>query len=135
KRELLGEMYGAASVVLNTSHSEGSPNAVLEAMAAGKAVLASDVPGNRALVPFNEDDWETSTGVLYATSPLPGDGPIRSLHDAEDFYAKARRLALDPEIRRALGSRAREHVLEAHSPERELERVLEAYRLAGVKCT
>jgi glycosyltransferase involved in cell wall biosynthesis len=40
----------SADVVLNTSHAEGGSNAVLEAMALGKVVVASAVPGNVAYV-------------------------------------------------------------------------------------
>jgi glycosyltransferase involved in cell wall biosynthesis len=128
----MGREYAAAAVVLNTSHSEGGSNAVLEAMAAGRAVLASDVPGNRALVDFRPDDWRGSTGVLYRTEPMPGGGPARRAHDAEDFLVKARRLALEPDLRATIGRNARERARAEHSPERESEDVLSAYRIAGV---
>lgn len=38
----------AADVVLNHSISEGLPNALLEAVAVGRPILARDIPGNRA---------------------------------------------------------------------------------------
>jgi glycosyltransferase involved in cell wall biosynthesis len=117
----------SASVVLNTSHSEGGANAILEAMASGIVVLASDVPGNAALVRFDPARWEDSTGVLYRT--LPGTG-ARRVHDAKDFLEKARRLALDPELRARMGKNARRSVLEHHRPEQEIAAVLEAYRRA-----
>lgn len=117
-REAMVDEYRRAGVVLNTSRSEGASNAVLEAMAASRAVLASDVPGNRALVRFVPERWEESTGVLYAGE--------------RDFEAKARRLAGDRALRARIGANARTHVGLAHAPERELDVVLEAYRRAGV---
>jgi glycosyltransferase involved in cell wall biosynthesis len=125
--------YAASAVVLNASHSEGGSNAILEAMAARRPVLASDVPGNRALIDFRPGDWDGSTGVLYRTKRLIAGGPARSAHDAGDFYEKARRLALDPALRARIGRNAREQVLAEHSPEREMEGVLEAYRIAELR--
>ncbi|MBI4605483.1 MAG: glycosyltransferase family 4 protein [Planctomycetes bacterium] len=130
--ERMDEEYRRADVVLNASHSEGGSNAVLEAMARSRPVLASSVPGNRAFLQHHEAAWELSTGVLYRAAPLAGAGPDRREHDGEDFYVKALRLALEPELRRRIGRNAREHVLREHSPRREIEGVLEAYRLAGV---
>jgi glycosyltransferase involved in cell wall biosynthesis len=42
--------YAQADVVLNCSRSEGSPNALMEAAAAGRPVLARDIPANREFV-------------------------------------------------------------------------------------
>ena len=125
--------FAAASVVLNTSHSEGGANAILEAMAFAKPVLASNVPGNAALVRHDDSWWETSTGVLYRTERGEGGGTVGiPFHDPEDFHRKARRLALEKELRRAIGSSARRFVMAEHSPLGELRKILEAYAIAGV---
>src|SRR5262249_37485094 len=51
-----------ADVVLNCSISEGGmANSVLEALALGRAVLAADIPGNRALIEHEV------TGLLFDT--------------------------------------------------------------------
>ncbi len=48
--EEVRDLMSASDVFLNVSLHEGMPGAVLEAMAEGLPVLASDAPGNRALV-------------------------------------------------------------------------------------
>ncbi len=108
--EAMGSAYARADVVLNTSLSEGISNALVEAMTAGRPILAADVPGNRDLL-------ETGvTGILY--------------HGEEDFRAQARRLQEDAGLREALGEGARAHARETFSTEREVDALLEAYRAA-----
>ncbi len=111
--EVKATVLARADVVLNTSAHEGMSNAVLEALLAGRAVLASDIPGNRAAIRDGE------TGLLFCNE--------------EDFTAKAERLARDPALRARLGEAARADVLARFSPEREAASVLAAYReaLAG----
>jgi len=98
-----------ADVVLNCSISEGGmANSVLEAMALGRAVLAADIPGNRALVE------PEVTGLLFGT-------------DAE-LEAGALRLARDASLRARLGAAGRARVSERYAPEREIEGYLDVYR-------
>jgi glycosyltransferase involved in cell wall biosynthesis len=102
-------LLAAADVVLNCSISEGGmANSVLEAQALGRAVLAADIPGNRALVE-NE-----VTGLLFGA-------------DAE-LEAAARRLARDPALRARLGAAGRARVTERYAPAREIEGYLAVYR-------
>ena len=61
----------ASDVALLTSWNEGMPGAVLEAVAAGTAVVANDLPG-----------------VLEVARALPG-VTVRSLDDADDDWARA----------------------------------------------
>lgn len=104
----VGDLYRCADVVLNTSTSEGLSHALLEAMAAGRAVMASRVPGNRDLIRHGED------GLLY--------------EDAEEFLASARQLALDPEWRESLGQRAATRVAREFSPVVERDSYAQLYR-------
>jgi glycosyltransferase involved in cell wall biosynthesis len=84
----MASLLTQADIVLNCSVSEGGmANAVLEALALGRAVLASDIPGNRALV---EDDV---TGLLFS--------------DPRELSLKAERLARDPALRARLGRAGR----------------------------
>lgn len=99
----------ASDVVLNGSLSEGGmANSVLEAFATGRAVLASDIEGNRSLV---EDGV---TGLVF--------------RDEAEFLAQAERLVVDPGLRARLGSAGRRLVESRYPPSREIEGYLEAYR-------
>ena len=84
---------GAMDVVLNTSYREGTPVALIEAAAAGRAIVATDVGGTRQVVRDGE------TGILVAS----GDdvGTAEALSD----------LIGDEALRWRLGSAARADVL------------------------
>ena len=103
----------AADIVLNCSLSEGGmANAVLEAFAFGRAVLASDIPGNRSLV---EDGV---TGLLFRSETELGPG--------------VEKLAADPALRRRLGEAGRQLVASRFTPERETKGYLDVYaRVTG----
>jgi len=97
-----------SDVVLNCSLSEGGmANSVLEALSLGRAVLASDIPGNRSLV----DDGVT--GMLFG-SP-------------EEMATKADRLLKDPDFRARLGQAGRERVSARFGRDRETDGYLAAY--------
>ena len=83
-------------------------NSVLEALTFGRAVLATDIPGNRALVEHEV------TGLLFST-------------DAE-LAADALRLARDAALRARLGAAGRARVAEHFTPEREIDGYLDVYR-------
>ncbi|MBS1863407.1 MAG: glycosyltransferase family 4 protein [Actinobacteria bacterium] len=82
------EAFRAASIFVLPSISEGLPMALLEAMAWGRAILATSMGGVLDLVADGED------GVLVP----PGDAP--ALADA------LRRLLDDPELRRRIAAAA-----------------------------
>lgn len=100
--------YRSAQVVLNTSLSEGGmANSILEGMAYGKPVLASDVEGNRSLV------TDSVNGFLYA--------------DEADFLRKAEKLLTDKNLRNLMGSNGRKYVVSHCTPDLEAQRYLELY--------
>jgi len=91
--------YSLADVVVVPSHSEGSPNVVLEAMAAGKPIVATKVGGIPELVTDGEN------GLLVP----PGD---------HVEMAKAIDLVLsDSSLAARLAARGRALVSERHTPE------------------
>lgn len=93
----LRELYQQADVVVNPSLYEGMPNVVLEAMACGVPVIASDVPGNNTLVRAGE------TGFLFA------------LKDAADVGAALQQIREKPALARTLGENGRRRALEEFS--------------------
>ncbi|HXH84660.1 MAG TPA: glycosyltransferase [Candidatus Tectomicrobia bacterium] len=102
-------LLARADVVLNCSVSEGGmANSILEALALGRAVLASDIPGNRSLV---EDGV---TGLLY--------------RDAASLEAQMRRLAADPALRARLGAAGRARVERDYPASAEIDGYLAVYR-------
>ena len=83
-------------------------NSVLEAWALGRAVLASDIEGNRSLVEHGV------TGLLF--------------RDDAELLEYARRLAAGPPLRARLGAAGRETLNRRYPPEREIEGYLDVYR-------
>ncbi|MGH8637214.1 MAG: glycosyltransferase, partial [Burkholderiales bacterium] len=105
--------YECADLFALPSHSEGSPNALLEAMAAGMPVVASDVGGVAEIVAHGR------TGLLVRRG------------DTQALAASLQRLAADPDLRRQLGAAARAHVRRCHAVEARTRAVLDIYsRLA-----
>jgi glycosyltransferase involved in cell wall biosynthesis len=91
--------YRAASVFVLASRTEGMPNALLEAMGSGLAVVVSDgAPGPLELV---ED------GVTGLVVPV---------NDAASLASALARLARDADLRRRLGEAARARVSEHELP-------------------
>jgi glycosyltransferase involved in cell wall biosynthesis len=80
----LRDLYQEAHVAVNPSHYEGMPNVVLEAMACGLPVVASDVPGNDSLVRPGE------TGYLF--KPGDGDALCAALREVREKRAFAHNL-------------------------------------------
>jgi len=98
-----------ADVVVLPSLSEGLPMALLEAMALGRAVLASRVGG----IPEVVQDGQT--GLLIQ----PADAPL--------LAAAIVRLLKDPELRANLGMRARAHIEREWSSARMVESTTAVY--------
>ena len=105
----MGGLLALADVVLNCSISEGGmANSVLEALTLGRAVLASDIEGNRSLI---EDGV---TGFLF--------------RDEAEFERRAELLASDPALRARLGAAGRELVERRYPATREIDGYLDVYR-------
>lgn len=90
-------LIAGVDAVLHASRWEGMPNALLEAMALGKAVVVSDVVGTRDVA---------SDGIEALL--------VREVYAVEPYLAALRRLAADPELRASVGARARERIFRDH---------------------
>ena len=107
--EQMASLLSQADVVLNCSLSEGGmANSVLEALSLGRAVLASDIDGNRSIVA------DGATGFLF--------------RDEGEFERRAAELARDPALRERLGLAGSVLVRERFSPAREIDGYQTVYR-------
>lgn len=112
--EEMRSVYYAADVVLNTSLSEGMSNVLLEAMAAGRPLLASDIQGNRW--PVLGDRGDAASGLLF------------DLQDPEDFMGKAVTLVDDEKLRERFGKAGKRRAAGFPTPEEEAEGLIQAYK-------
>ncbi len=103
-------LYRQADVFVLPSLSEGSPNVLIEAMAAGKAIVATSVGG----VP------ETVTNDVEALLVPPGK-PVA-------LAAAIARLLRDPELAQRLSDAAQARVRREFLPEARARRIIELYR-------
>jgi glycosyltransferase involved in cell wall biosynthesis len=83
-------LFGAFDIVAHASESEGLPNVLLEAAAAGRPIVATAAGGTAEVVVSGES------------------GLIVPVGDEEGFARELLRLANDPALRARLGSAARE---------------------------
>ncbi|GLB61292.1 hypothetical protein NCCP133_34220 [Cytobacillus sp. NCCP-133] len=104
----MGEIYKLADTVLNTSHSEGQPAAILEAMGYSVTVLASNNLGNRNIIVNQE------TGFIY-TNPI-------------EFLDYAEKLVNNYEMRTKIGQAAKFYVECNHSSEYEARTLQKIYK-------
>lgn len=109
--ELEREFAGARYAVVPSECYENLPYAVLELMARGIPVAASNLGGIPELVRDGE------TGLLFPAG------------DADALAERINRLRADPELRCRLGSRAREFVLDRADAERHLREMLDLYQI------
>lgn len=97
-------VYAAADVVLSTSETEGCPNALLEAMAMGRAVVATAVDGTTELIRDGVDGmlaWSASPATFAARVAELLESPSRRSEVAQAARRTVRRrFALDVQIAR-----------------------------------
>jgi glycosyltransferase involved in cell wall biosynthesis len=111
----VAELLNASDVfVLPTSneggHEEGSPVALLEAMASELPCIASNVAGNRDVVNTNE------TGILFQPDNLT------------ELIASIKKYLKEPEYGRTMASNARKQVLEENTLEIETNSFITMYK-------
>jgi glycosyltransferase involved in cell wall biosynthesis len=109
--EDLAPSYREADICVLTSDHEGTPNVLLEAMACGLPVVATNVGGVSKIIAEGEN------GLLVEPADEPG------------LFSALVRLINDSQSRMQMGRRARAFVEENHGPELLPGRLLALYRL------
>jgi glycosyltransferase involved in cell wall biosynthesis len=104
-----------AKFLVHTSESEGCPNAVMEAMAAGRAIVATDVGD----IPYLVEDGKT--------------GFVVRREDDEALTNRIVTLLTDPDLCREMGKNARAKAEQEFELSSFVTRTLDAYRVAGWK--
>ncbi|MBT9136705.1 MAG: putative glycosyltransferase EpsD [Firmicutes bacterium] len=114
RRDIPG-LLCACDIFLLTSLREGLPRAVMEAMAAGKPVVATDIRGNRDLIADGEN------GFLVRT------------HDVGETVQAVRKLAADEQLRARMG-RAGLEMVKVYALEQVLAEMEQVYARAFERC-
>jgi glycosyltransferase involved in cell wall biosynthesis len=109
-REQVAEFYSAFDAVALTSANEGTPVTVIEALASGVPVVATDVGGVSDVVHHGRSGFLVPAADVGAIADRLG------------------RLAADPELRLRMGEQGREHVVPRYSVPRLVEDVDRLYR-------
>ena len=102
--------YAMAEVFVLPSHSEGSPNVLLEAMAAGVAIVATTVGGVPEMIEDNQ-----SALLVPANNP-------------SGLSAAISRLLTDADLARRLTTNASALVVNRFSPEEYVRSLMKIYR-------
>ena len=106
--------YSLMDVFVHPSLRDGMPNAVLEAMACGKTVIATPVGGVKDVI---------VDGV---------NGLLVNVNDAEGLAEKVAEALSQPEKRETVGRSAREAIVRQFTLEKELQANLKIYQSLGV---
>jgi L-malate glycosyltransferase len=109
-------VYRASDIAVNFSSSEGLANSLMEAIAAGRPVLASDIAGNRW--PILGEDGDAPAGLLF------------DLHQPDDFVEKALELIDKEELRTSFSQAASARQSRWYNPEMEADALMTAYQSA-----
>jgi glycosyltransferase involved in cell wall biosynthesis len=79
----LPKLYRAADVYVSASHTDGSSVSLMEAMACGRPVLVSDIPGNREWIMPGENGWLFSDGSIDELAAMllqvPADAKLKRI--------------------------------------------------------
>jgi glycosyltransferase involved in cell wall biosynthesis len=123
------EIYASLDVVALTSRNEGTPLAIIEAMAAGKPVVSTAVGGVIDLLGAVEQRVERE-GAFFEIRER---GLTARSDDAEGFSDALEHLLHDDALRRRLVDRGKEYVQQVHNRQRLVNDIVAVYRGLGEK--
>ncbi|MDD5035157.1 MAG: glycosyltransferase family 4 protein [Methylococcaceae bacterium] len=106
----MAQVFSQAHIVCLPSYREGLPKALIEAAAAGRPIVTTDVPGCREVVRDGEN------GLLV---------PVKAVEALADALTK---LIEDSSLRARMGAKGREMAVESFSQERICAETLALYR-------
>jgi glycosyltransferase involved in cell wall biosynthesis len=109
-QEDVGPLYAAFDALVLPSINEGTPVSAIEALAAGRPVVATCVGGVPDVVRDGVDGFLVERGAL------------------DELVARLVQLAADPELRKRMGAAGRERVLRRYSVDRLVDDVDGLYR-------
>jgi glycosyltransferase involved in cell wall biosynthesis len=109
-QEDVAPFYAAFDAMILPSGNEGTPVSAIEALAAGRPVVATRVGGVPDVVRDGQDGFLVDTG------------------DVETLAERLAQLAHDPELRTSMGEAGRARVLTRYSVERLIDDVDRLYR-------
>ncbi len=109
-RRDLATIYGATDVFVLTSRNEGTPVALIEAMACGVPGVSTDVGGVKDVI------------------DSPAVGRLAPFGDADALAGHVRDLLADADARAAMGERARQRVIDRYGFERLVGEIAALYR-------
>ena len=121
----LAPLYADLDILALTSDNEGTPVAVIEALASGVGVVATDVGGVRELI----GDCGTRNAPLEAGSFAIGQhGMLVKSGDARGFANAIQYLLDHPSLCKEMGERGKRHTRVQHTEERLIADVDHLYR-------
>lgn len=118
------EIYASTDIVALTSRNEGTPLALIEAMACGKPVISTAVGGVVDLLGTVEERV-TGNGAVFEIRER---GITAASDDDAGFAAGLTHLLRDEPLRRRLAERGRAYVEKTHSRETLIAAILRLYR-------
>ncbi len=122
RREDVPRLLPHFDVLWSTSAFEGQSNTIMEAMAAGVPVVATDIPGTRDLVVHGV------TGYLVPTQGWPATATGVNKTVARGMAKHTNALLDDPGLARRLGRSGRQRMLGEFSVEKMVGRYADLYR-------
>jgi len=126
----LGPLYGDLDILAVTSNNEGTPVAVIEAMAAGIPVIATDVGGVRELISecgMRNVEWRDGEFEICDRGVLVRKGDVRGFAEGLKYLLE------HPDECGAMGRRGQRYALQNHSVERLVADMEQLYQMLLTK--